>query len=141
MPSISTCIISQLTALQRDYLICVNSIPQPCRTLQRSKCQYRGMRKIKEKAYVESNGEERQMEFTNAQKKKSLMSLSFQLLNADAPIHKRVLVDIFSCPLIGQDQRGTSCSFLFVRVLGIMFDSVREAFRSSACCKCIDLSL
>lgn len=56
MPSISTCIISQLTALQRDCLICVNSIPQLCRTLQRSKCQDGGMSKIKERAYVESNG-------------------------------------------------------------------------------------
>lgn len=67
MPSISTCIISQLTALQRDCLICVNSIPQPCRTQQRSKCQDRGMRKIKERAYVGSNGGERQIEFTDAQ--------------------------------------------------------------------------
>lgn len=67
MPSISTCIISQLTALQRDCLIWVNSIPQPCRTLQRSKCQDGGMRKIKKRAYVGSNGGEQQMEFTDTQ--------------------------------------------------------------------------
>lgn len=38
MPSISTCVICPLTALQRDCLICMNSIPQPCRPLQGSKC-------------------------------------------------------------------------------------------------------
>lgn len=68
MPSISTCMISQLTALERDCLICVNSIPQPCRTLQRSKCQDGGRRKITERSYVGGNGGERQTEFTNTQK-------------------------------------------------------------------------
>ena len=98
MPSISTCIISRLTALQRDCLICVNSIPQPCRTLQRSKCQDGGMRKIKEWAYAGSNGGGRQEE--------SLMSMSFQLLNKDTPTQEHTQLSFLDVWLVTMREVG-----------------------------------
>ena len=114
MPSISTCFISQLTALRRGCLICVNSIPQPCRTPQRSKCQDGGMRKIKGRAYVGSNGGEQQMEFTDRKKKKRPWR-HYLFSAVCAPAHKKrcFLVDIFPVVrLVGMREELVAAAFV-----------------------------
>lgn len=128
MPSISTCIISQLTALQRDCLICVNSIPQPCRTLQRSKCQDEGMRKIKERSYGGSNGGEQQMEFTDTHTQNTDVTIFSAALTQT---HKTWLTFFLLFDWLGWER----CWSFGVCVL----TSVIRQLQPASVCKCIHL--